>query len=487
MIKYYRLKDEYALRGFKDKSRMLVKLGDYYCNELDLNSFIFFAKLNGVFPFDTNKIDEVEKKALASLLNTNVIEELDSPKPLSKKQEYKYYDNERRCYVQWSITGLCNLNCLHCFQKTSDGVSHAHNFTLDEAKKVVKELVDYGVEAVAITGGEALVNDNFYKIIKLIIDNGLNIISLNSNGLLLTESVLDFFIEQGLKPRIEISFDGIGTHDWMRNKKGIEEITLNAIKLSISKGFKTKVLINLNKKTLPRFMESMHLLYDMGVRNIFVLRTTEAPKWVEYISKNGNLSLSLIEYFEVIVSIVKEFIKEIRSGLFINFFGIINISPYSTRNSICGNYQKPANTKIAWCTKSTNTLIITSEGYVLPCDGMEGGVNDLGLLKNDINLLTNSLSDIMNKSFFSKVANVTQQDIINNNPECQSCEYLESCRGGVCRSNTAVYARNINNEFNPKDLMGKDETNCMFIKKGYREKIAQILDEYPIPNTSNQS
>lgn len=480
MIKYYRLKDEYALRGFKDKSRMLVKLGDYYSMELDLDAFIFFAKLNGVFPFDTDNIEEIEQKALNSLLKMNIIEELDSPKPLNKKQEYNYYNNDRRCYVQWSITGLCNLNCLHCFQKTTDGVNHAHNFTLEEANKVVKELVDYGVEAVAITGGEALVNDDFYKIVKLIKDNDLNIISLNSNGLLLTEDVLDFFIEQGLKPRIEISFDGIGTHDWMRNKQGIEEITLNAIKLSVSKGFKTKVLINLNKKTLPRFMESLHLLYDIGVRHFFVLRTTEAPKWVEYISKNGNLSLSLTEYFEMIVSIIKEFIKEIRSGLSINFFGVNNISPSSTRDSICGNYQKPGNTSIAWCTKSINTLIITSEGYVLPCDGMEGGVNDLGLLKNDINLLTNSLSDIMEKSFFSKITNVTQQDIITSNPECQSCEYLESCRGGVCRSNTAVYARNINNEFNPKDLMGKDETNCMFIKKGYRERIAQILDEYPI-------
>ena len=81
MIKYYRLKDEYALRGFKDKSRMLVKLGDYYSMELDLDAFIFFAKLNGVFPFDTDNIEEIEQKALNSLLKMNIIEELDSPKP----------------------------------------------------------------------------------------------------------------------------------------------------------------------------------------------------------------------------------------------------------------------------------------------------------------------------------------------------------------------------------------------------------------------
>lgn len=477
MNKYYRLKDEYGLRGYRDKTGLLVKLGDFYCLELDLNEFVFLAKLNGTNPIEIENIDANTKETLNNLIKNGIVEELDSPKVLNVNQEYKYYNHERRCFVQWSITGLCNLNCIHCFQKTSDGLSHAHNFSYEESKKVIEELANYGVEGLAITGGEALVNKDFYNIIRLIKENNLELISLNTNGILLTEEILDFFTSLNFKPMINISFDGLGTHDWMRNKEGSEEIAINAFKLAIAKGFKTKALINLNKKTLPRFLESLHFLYDLGVRDIFVLKTTEAPKWVDYLTKNGDLSLSLDEYFKTIVLIVREFIKEIKSGLTINFFGTINITPSCSRKSICGNYPRPANEYNGWCLKSTNSLIITSEGYVLPCDGMEGGINDLGLLKNDINLLSHTLEEILHKSFYSSLASVTQQDIIDANIECKTCEYVDSCRGGTCRSNSAVYERNKNNEFNPIDLMKKDSNYCMFIKKGYREQVAKIFDE----------
>lgn len=41
-----------------------------------------------------------------------------------------------------------------------------------------------------------------------------------SNGLLMNERVLDEFEKRGIKPEFNMSFDGIGCHDWLRGIPG---------------------------------------------------------------------------------------------------------------------------------------------------------------------------------------------------------------------------------------------------------------------------
>lgn len=53
---------------------------------------------------------------------------------------------------------------------------------------------------------------------------------LNTNGSFLDQTALEQFRKIGCNPLIKISFDGIGYHDWLRNRNGAEADALRAIR-----------------------------------------------------------------------------------------------------------------------------------------------------------------------------------------------------------------------------------------------------------------
>lgn len=65
----------------------------------------------------------------------------------------------------------------------------------------------------------------------------------------------------GCDPLIKISFDGIGHHDWLRNRKGAEEDALRAIRLCIENGFRVKVQTNVHRLNIqPRQFKAFQAL-----------------------------------------------------------------------------------------------------------------------------------------------------------------------------------------------------------------------------------
>ena len=88
-----------------------------------------------------------------------------------------------------------------------------------------------GINALTITGGEPMCHKSFLPIIEGVYRRGMYVEELNTNGYYITQEILDRMKEIGCDPLIKISFDGIGHHDWLRNRKGAEEDALRAITL----------------------------------------------------------------------------------------------------------------------------------------------------------------------------------------------------------------------------------------------------------------
>lgn len=78
---------------------------------------------------------------------------------------------------------------------------------------------------------------------------------------------------------MKISFDGIGHHDWLRNREGAEKTALNAIRLCIENGFRVKVQTNVHRLNLDSMLPTAEMLDDMGVDEMRIIRTTESPRW----------------------------------------------------------------------------------------------------------------------------------------------------------------------------------------------------------------
>ena len=60
--------------------------------------------------------------------------------------------------VIWEVTRRCNLKCKHC---CVNGGETYKDLSLDDEKKIVKELIRRKVDKVAISGGEPFVEKIF--------------------------------------------------------------------------------------------------------------------------------------------------------------------------------------------------------------------------------------------------------------------------------------------------------------------------------------
>jgi len=113
--------------------------------------------------------------------------------------------------TEWSFEEICDL--------------------LDQAR-------DCGIASFTITGGEPMAHRRFLDILREIYKRDMTVFELNTNGYSITREILDEMREMGCCPQIKISFDGVGAHDWMRERRGAEESALKAVKLCAENGFR---------------------------------------------------------------------------------------------------------------------------------------------------------------------------------------------------------------------------------------------------------
>lgn len=98
--------------------------------------------------------------------------------------------------VDLHITNRCNLKCKHCVY--TSGEWEMPDMTLETVKKLVPSFKKMGVEEVHITGGEPLVNKDFFKIARYLKDEGFGT-RVQTNGMLVTPEVAKKLKESGIE------------------------------------------------------------------------------------------------------------------------------------------------------------------------------------------------------------------------------------------------------------------------------------------------
>lgn len=473
---YYRLNPNLALRGYPGAPNTLVQYAQPWSAPISEPFMRFLRRCDGVTPFCPELMLRNAAETAERCLNAGIILASGEPVPVLPRQRYRAFDHERKYVAQWSITGRCNLSCKHCFVMSENAKKEPHEYSMEEAARIVAELSDYGVETVMLTGGEPLLHPGFLRIVQMIQESGMTLSWINTNGMLLTEAVLDRIEALGAEPQFAISFDGFGTHDWMRNCPGAEEKALRAIRMCGERGLPLRVCANVNRKTLPGLVDTVRELTQMGVGEIFLLRTTEAPRWAALLAREPETGLSLEEFIALIPEITEKLIPEIRDGLRIKFFGIVNIDRHTTAKQLLAAYDAPPEASSAWCSKTHQGVFISSDGYVVPCDGMEGGARDAGLLCDAVSILHHSLDEIYRSPEYKRFGvALTAEDIRRSVPKCAACAHWSSCYGGKCRVSAFIDGFVNRGHYSCGDASRCDAGACIFIRKGYRDRLAQVL------------
>jgi len=120
--------------------------------------------------------------------------------------------------LQISLTSRCNLRCQMCNVWKAADISE--ELTLQEIKNLLDQCRRWGVKEVNLCGGEPLLCETCFDVIKYAKALGFTVI-LTTNGTLITESVARKLLESKLDI-ITISLDGARpqTHDKIRGQLG---------------------------------------------------------------------------------------------------------------------------------------------------------------------------------------------------------------------------------------------------------------------------
>jgi radical SAM protein with 4Fe4S-binding SPASM domain len=459
---YYRLKDNVALRAWKYVDRAIYIKGVDHALGISEEEFKLLLLCDGEHDIEPSP-------HLSNLLSKNFIEECKKGDKPNDWSTFRQYDNYYFPKMNLMITGKCNLNCLHCFN-AKDNAPLNSELTYEEILNILDQSKDIGVHAFTITGGEPLVHRRFLDIVRAIYERNMYIFELNTNGLLITQKMLDVFKEVGCSPLIKISFDGVGYHNWIRQHPKAEDLTIKAIKLCIDNGFRVKAQVQVNRKNVDVMMETAKLLNEMGVIEMRIIRTTEAPRW----EKNSpDSSLTIEEYYQRMLEFAKEYTNS-GMDMVIDIWQFLRLYPYGHSYELvpvaCN--KNDFNIRIPMCKGNRGMIAVSSKGEVVPCLQMSGYFLEKGISLG--NLFNTPLKDLVTDSPYLNLAMAPLFKQIIENDKCGNCKYYKACTGG-CPALGLLYSPT-------SDFYHEDITKCIFYENGWYEKVIDVLKDWKLIN-----
>lgn len=168
------------------------------------------------------------------------------------------------------LTQRCNENCVHCYIK---GVRDKFSLSKDDAelsftqiKKLLNELAEEGTLNLAITGGEAMLREDFFNIAQYAKDKNFAV-TIFSNGQLIDEAKADKLAEI-MPVCVYVSIYGADadTHDKVTRLAGSFNKSLNAIQLLKNRGIKTGIKTILMKDSINQLKDIFFLGKSLDVQ-----------------------------------------------------------------------------------------------------------------------------------------------------------------------------------------------------------------------------
>ena len=459
---YYRICDNIALRKWKFVPHAYYIKEAIEAQSLSDEEFEALLLCDGEHDLPPSDILEVLKnKGLAEECGKG-----DVPGEWSRFREYphRYFPK-----MNLMITGKCNYNCIHCFN-AADNTPLMSEWKYEDALDLIKQAEECGIHSFTITGGEPMLYPHFMDIIREIYRRNMTVFEINTNGYFISQEKLDMLKAIGCNAKIKISFDGIGYHDWMRNRKGAEERTLAAMKLCIENGFTVMSQTNVNRVNYDSLEKTLDMLDEMGVECTRIIRTTEAARWQQ---AAGDACMTFPEYYEKMTELVSDYSKrKHRMKLVIWQFMEFDPNDESYRMvpiKYCEGQFRPT---YPVCSDNRKMIAVSSNGNVYPCLQMSGSFMEAGL---ELDSLKNrTLAEILSGGQLHDAICTNLHKLAKENPVCKECRYFKYCAGG-CRAIGIICSVE---KFEPGSILnyyGEDKAKCLFFRGGWYKKLSEAM------------
>ena len=168
--------------------------------------------------------------------------------------------------LSWNVTRECNLKCSHCYINAADRKLE-NELTTEEGKQLIDQICDISRPLLILSGGEPLLRQDIYELIKYGSSKGLKM-GLGSNGSLIDDAVAKKLKSAGITT-VSISIDShiAAQHDDFRGVVGSWEKAINAIKALRANNVLVQVNTTLTHDNYDQIDNIMSLSESLGVEN----------------------------------------------------------------------------------------------------------------------------------------------------------------------------------------------------------------------------
>ena len=465
---FYRLKERYALRGWEKLPWAVAdRLNGraYFVTKEDMEALMLCT---GTIDTDLPLISDAVRERISRLEKHGIVEPCPAGSSLRPGQEYRRFPARYIHTAHWSITGRCNYRCRHCYMSAPD--AKLGELSHEQIMKMVGELAACGVMNVSLTGGEPLVRKDFLEIVDALLEKEIRIIQIFSNGALVKEQLLKELDARGVRPEFNMSYDGLGWHDWLRGVPGAEEAVDRAFRLCRDMGFPTasEMCIHQGNKHLLR--ASLQHLREVGCGSVKTVPVSDVGEW----QKNGaGQSVTMDELFQIYLDYLPAYYEDgMPIGLMLGgFFSADPREPDLYSIPLYHPSSDPA--RCCVCGHARMVMYISPEGRALPCMSLSGME-----IQNEFPLIPElGLARCITDSRYMDLIDTRADKVLDSNPECADCAWRTWCLGG-CRASGLEDSGQL-------DLLRRDPAACALFRDGWigriMERMRQIRPEASCP------
>jgi radical SAM protein with 4Fe4S-binding SPASM domain len=168
--------------------------------------------------------------------------------------------------ISWNVTLRCNLKCSHCYINAKE-TKLPDELSTDAAKMLIHQITEVSRPLLILSGGEPLLREDIYEIIRYGADRGLKM-GMGSNGMLIDNEVARKLKDAGMWT-VAISLDSCisDRHDEFRGVEGCWQHAINAIKALKKVGIEVQVNCTVTRQNYDEIDDIMALAESLGVDN----------------------------------------------------------------------------------------------------------------------------------------------------------------------------------------------------------------------------
>jgi AdoMet-dependent heme synthase len=322
-------------------------------------------------------------------------------------------------WIAWEITRRCNLRCVHC-RSSSELEAKGHpDFPLDEAFRIIDDIVSYASPVVVLSGGEPLVRKDVFEIAQYGTEKGLRM-CLATNGTLVTDEICEKIKSSGIRI-VSLSLDGAEApvHDDFRSQKGAFEGTINAAKLFKKHGIEFIINSSFTKRNQEEIPRVYRLAKELGATAWYMFMIVPTGRGEEIMKE-----LISKEDYDKILDWHYDMEKDedamlVRPTCAPHYYRVVLQRSKAEGETFRKRTLKFSTGGSKGCLAGQLICLIDVDGNVQPCSYFP---------KFAGNIRTQSFKDIWENSELFR----DMRDFKSYKGKCGSCEYVNVCGG--CRA-----------------------------------------------------